>query len=232
MLILENIYKSYGAECILQNVSHCFEEGKVYGLIGENGAGKTTLLKIISRLLSDNQGSIYIDDVCIDKKDYFKIPISYITDTPIYYTDLSVQEHLLTICYSQKMGKKKALEKIGALMNSVRLEQYRDYFPTALSKGTLQRLNLAMGLLREEKIILMDEPFSSLDPVQVSLIENIIKNLRHKKITQIISSHDIDSLQEICDVFIILNNKNITEYNPDNLNKAKITELIKENYEV
>ena len=229
-IFLENIVKSYGSNIILNNITYSFDRNKIYGLIGRNGAGKTTLLKTICRLISDNTGNIIIDDQCVNKYDYFRIPLSYITDTPVYYQDLTIKEHLLTICYSQKIKRNEAVEKCSHIINEMKLQQYQDSFPATLSKGTIQRLNIAMGLLRNVDIFLMDEPFSSLDPVQVKIIERKISKMKNEKTIQLISSHDIDSLATICDIFLILKNGNLIECDPKIITKEEIAILIDDSY--
>lgn len=230
MIKLKNITTAYGKQIVIDDLSYTFNKGKVYGLIGKNGAGKTTLLKTMSRLISSNDGSIYIENDCIDEKDYFSVPISYVADTPSYFRDLTVKEHMLMICNSQKMSKSLAIENIKEVIKRLRLEQYEHCFPQTLSKGTLQKLNLALGLLRAEDIYLLDEPFSALDPVQVKAVEQMIISLKEKGKTQIVSSHDLDSLQSICDTYLILRNGKVLEYEPDKVNKEKIAEIIEESY--
>ncbi|MGB4915929.1 MAG: ATP-binding cassette domain-containing protein, partial [Leptotrichiaceae bacterium] len=147
-----------------------------------------------------------------------------------FYSDLTIREHLLLICNIKGFSKNEAIEKIDFLINLLKLEKYENMFPSALSKGTLQRLNIAIGLIRDESIVLMDEPFITLDPVQVESVENLILELKNKNKTFIISSHDIDSLESICDKYLILRNGKLLEYNPNEINRKDISKIIFDSY--
>ena len=124
----------------------------------------------------------------------------------------------------------KANKIIDNLLLSLKLEKYKNHFPNTLSKGTLQRMSIALSLIRDEKYILMDEPFNGLDPVQVTTVENIIISEKKKGKTIIVSSHDIDSLNNICDIYIILKDGKLIEYLPNEISKENISELISDSY--
>lgn len=230
MIEITNIEMSYGSDWILRDVSYQFQDGLVYGLIGKNGAGKTTLLKVIMRQITENCGHVYIDGKCIDQVDYLKVPAIFINDSPIFYNDLTVKEHLLLIGSAQGMGKKEAFQRIDLLLESLKLMQYKNHFPSSLSKGTLQRLNIALGMVRKESMILMDEPFSALDPVQVSVVENLILKSKEEGKTLIISSHDLDSLKSVCDRYLILKDGQLLEFLPSELTKEIIAQMIGDSY--
>lgn len=230
MIEITNMDMSYGENKILDEISYKFCSDKIYGIIGKNGAGKTTLLKIMARLIRSNKGDIIINEECINKIDYLKLPITYISDSPVFYSDLTIREHLLLISNIKGFSKINAIRKIDFLINLLKLEDYENMFPSALSKGTLQRLNIAIGLIRDESIVLMDEPFITLDPVQVESVENLILELKNKNRVFIISSHDIDSLESICDKYLILRNGKLLEYDPSEINRKDISKIIFDSY--
>lgn len=230
MLEISNVSLSYDENKILDNISYKFEEGKVYGLIGKNGAGKSSFLKTVSRLNRESKGDIKLNGVSIMDKDYLEVAISFIGDTPVYYPDLTLKEHLLLICSIKKISKSNALKQINILLDLLRLDKYSSSFPNSLSRGTLQRLNIAIGIIRNEKLILMDEPFITLDPVQVTVVENLILQLKKENKTIVISSHDIDSLESICDRYLILKNGKFLEYSPDEIDKKNISKIINDSY--
>lgn len=230
MIEISNIHMSYGKNQVLDGISYKFKPDNIYGLIGKNGAGKTTLLKIMCRLIRTNKGDIKINGDSINKVDYLNLPATYVSDLPVFYSDLTIREHLLLISKTKGFSKNMALDKINFLIELLKLEEYENMFSSVLSKGTLQRLNIALGLIRDESIVLMDEPFITLDPVQVESVENLILELKNKNRSFIISSHDIDSLESICDKYLILRNGKLLEYDPSEINRKDISKIIFDSY--
>lgn len=230
MLEIRDINLEYGDNVILNKINYKFEENVIYALIGRNGVGKTSLLKSISGLNHSYEGDVLFRNNSIKNQDYLKRDLIYISDSPVYYSDLTVLEHLLMVCKFQKYSKEVALTKTNDLLEKLKLEPYRHYLPATLSKGTLQRLNIAMSVIRDACIYLFDEPFTALDPLQVSIVEDLILELKEQKKLIIVSSHDIDSLNSISDKYLTLNNGSLVELKDKAIQKGEIIKLISESY--
>lgn len=230
MIDLVNVGMEYDGEDILKSISYKFEKGMVYGLIGKNGAGKTTLLKIIMRLITKNTGSVFINKKKVDNEDYLNIESIFIGDSAVFYSDLTIAEQMLLVCKFEGLKKEEALSRINIMLEKLKLIKYKNYYPDTLSKGTLQRVNIALGMLRKYDVLLMDEPFNALDPVQVKAVEELILEYKKLKKTFIVSSHDLDSLNSICDRYLVLKNGVLLDYKPSELNKETISQLIGDSY--
>ncbi len=208
-LKIENLNKSFDNFNILKNINCILPSGTITGLIGNNGAGKTTLIKCLTSFYEDYTGEISIGNtfnITADK-------ISYIPDIPVYYEELTLGEHARFI--SAMYGNS---EKVDGLIGKLDLRSYLNKFPQELSKGTLQRMMILLALLRKYELLIADEPFSGLDPTQVLNVKNLFLSEKNQGKTVLISSHQLNIVQEICDRFIIIDNGNIVYEtpNPDN----------------
>lgn len=228
MLEIHSLSKSYGNKVIVEDWSYSFEDGKIYGLIGRNGIGKTTLLKCISGLCMPDRADIRSSKGDLSEKDYLDRDIVYISDEPIFYNDLTLQEHLWLICKVEKYSKQEAKKKIDYYLECLKMKEYMAFYPSALSKGTLQRMMLIMGFLRKADNLLLDEPFNGLDPVQLAETVQICTRESAKRCI-IISSHDIESLAEICDEYLIFNAKRIERLSKE-ISREEIKRMIGESY--
>ncbi|MFE4242011.1 ATP-binding cassette domain-containing protein [Peribacillus butanolivorans] len=231
MIILNSISKSYENKKILNEINFEFKKGNIYGLIGRNGAGKTTLLKIIMRIIKSHEGNVLFKGNDVNGVDTLDLPFVFIGDTPVLYQDLTAREQMLFICKISKLSKKDAIERINYLATELKLEEYLDYYPRSVSRGTLQRISIAIGMLRESNVYLFDEPFITLDPVQVDTVEKLFLNRKSENRVQIISSHDIDSLETICDKYLILKGGQLFEFDSGSLDRKQITKLIGDSYD-
>lgn len=227
MLEAKKISFSYDDTTVLNNVSLTFEDGKIYGLIGKNGIGKTTLLKILSRYINKNSGDIQINHHSIADIDYLDTDITLVFDECNFFNELTFIEHLNLIAKSSNRTEKEYKEFIQKFISSLDLEKYKNSYPGTLSKGTLQRLNIGMGLIRNTSYLLMDEPFNGLDPVQTIKSLNFIKEYnRGIKHTIIISSHQLDYLKYICDEYIIMTSKGIIKLRKSQINEDEIIRIL------
>ena len=166
---VENVNFAYDKKPILHDINFGMNKGEITGLIGPNGAGKSTMLKLMIKKMKPNNGKIIIGD-----NDIFSIkrennPVTFIPDIPVYYEELTVWEHLQFI----KALYPENSVTVDSLIREFNLNQHLNKIPSALSKGTLQKLMIALALLRQYDVLLADEPFNGLDPaLQITLKRN------------------------------------------------------------
>lgn len=194
-----NVSFAYGEFYALKNLTFSCESGEIVGLVGENGAGKSTTIKNIVRHLKPDCGEILIGgrNILDIKDDY---PVSYIPDMPVFYDELSLYEHLLFM----KTIYPNNPVTIDELLDRLELRPYLNKLPFSLSKGTRQKLMIAIALLREYDILIADEPFSGLDPKQIVLLKKTFLKQKEQGKLVILSSHLLDVVENICDRFVIL----------------------------
>jgi ABC-2 type transport system ATP-binding protein len=226
MLDLQQVAKSYGDNLIFSDLSIALEESSTYGLIGKNGAGKTTLLKIINRILTQHDGKVFLDNEDITGRDAMNLPFRFVSDTPSFFSDLTVEEHMLFVCKNRGLSKSSALEEIRSYADRLSLTKYADYYPQNLSRGTQQRLNIALSFFGAPRLSMFDEPFITLDPIQVHNLEDIMLERKNSGITQIISSHNLDSLERICDKYLIIHDHDISLFSKESVSRETVLELL------
>jgi len=215
MLELEHIQKYYGRFLALDDLSMKVEDGALYGFVGPNGAGKTTAMKIITGILSPDQGVLRIDGEPADPADpSVRSRIGYIPDDPGRAGNLKVSEYMEFFASCADLDGLEARKRIQALLSYVQLEDREDFFVEALSKGMRQKLSLARALLSDPSILIMDEPTSGLDPRTRYEFKQIVGELSDEGKTIVISSHILSDISELCtDVAIIDQGKIVTSGN-------------------
>ena len=229
MIRLDKLTKSFGSKVIIKNWEYCFENGRIYGLIGRNGIGKTTIMKCISGLEEPDEIAIFTEQGDVSKKDYLSRNIYYVSDEPVYYNELTLHEHLWMICKVEGYKKEEAKQKIQFLIEKYKMKEYLNFYPPAMSKGTLQRMLLMFTFLRKSPNFLLDEPFNGLDPIQLKQSLELCKGLKDEKCI-LISSHDIESLEEICDVFLIFTKEEIKEIT-GSIDRVRVNKMIGDSYD-
>lgn len=228
MIEIKEITKTYGSKSIINNWQYTFENGKIYGLIGRNGIGKTTVMKCICGLIEPDSIELWTEQGDVSKLDYLTRNIYYVSDEPIYYNDLTLYEHLWIVCKAEGYKKSEASEKINELVTKFKMDEFLKFFPYALSKGTLQRMMLMIAFLRKTKNILLDEPFNGLDPIQLEQSLDYCKSHKNDKCV-IVSSHDIESLEAVCDCFLIFTKEGIISVD-DKIDRIRVNAMIGDSY--
>lgn len=209
-LKIENLTKTYGDFKALNNVSLEAENGRILGILGRNGAGKTTTIKSIMGIIEPDSGTITFDGVDIRKA---KITIGYLPEERGLYVNSVVKDQLLYFAMLNGMDKKKALEEIKRLLEDFKIPTYLNKKVKTLSKGNKQKIQLISAILHKPQIVILDEPFSGLDPVNIELFKNTVLNLKKEGTTILFSSHRMEDVEEMCDKIVMLNKGNVVENN-------------------
>ena len=203
ILELKNIEKSFGEKKVLTGVSFKAEGGKAFGLLGRNGAGKTTSIRILMDVFPANSGEVLIDGQPID---YSKIGIGYLPEERGLYPKKIIVDQLTYFAELKGMGRKAAVQSIDYWLRRLGMTEYRNKKLETLSKGNQQKIQLITALAHNPDIIILDEPFSGLDPVNAMLLKDVVKEQIAKGKIVLFSSHQMSYIEEFCDSIAILNN--------------------------
>lgn len=195
----KKVNKYYNDFHALKNITFDMPQNSIVGLIGANGSGKTTMIQCLLNYYNDYSGTINVfgeENKSILQENH---TFAYIPDTPIYYEELTVNEHLDFI---SKMYKTE--EKVQKLIKDFELESHLNKFPHELSKGNQQKLLICCALLREYKLLIADEPFTGLDPRQLSNLREQFVELKNQGKTIILSTHLLAFIENLCDYYIMI----------------------------
>ena len=203
ILELKNIEKSFGEKKVLTGVSFKAEGGKAFGLLGRNGAGKTTSIRILMDVFPANSGEVLIDGQPIN---YNKIGIGYLPEERGLYPKKIIIDQLTYFAELKGMSRKAAVQSIDYWLGRLGMTEYRNKKLETLSKGNQQKIQLITALAHDPDIIILDEPFSGLDPVNAMLLKDVVKEQIAKGKIVLFSSHQMSYIEEFCDSIAILNN--------------------------
>ncbi|MBP2099709.1 ABC transporter ATP-binding protein [Enterococcus rivorum] len=204
MLEVKNLVKTFGDFKALDNVSFEIPDGKILGLIGQNGAGKTTTFRLILDFLSADSGTVLWNGHKISGKDYNTI--GYLPEERGLYPKVSIQDQLIYFAELRGKTKKEIEPKIDEWMEKFKVKGKKTDKVKSLSKGNQQKVQLIATLIHEPKLVILDEPFSGLDPVNAELLKDGILELKAKGSCVIFSSHNMDNVEKICDHLVMLKN--------------------------
>ena len=202
MLKLENVTKYYGDFLAVDNLSFEVKPGEIFGLLGVNGAGKTTTFRMIMNLIDANNGSITLDGQKIDYSVTDKI--GFLTEERSLLTKLTVREQCLFYGHLKGMNDDEILKKLDELLKTFEIVDYKDKKIKELSKGNQQKVQFITAIINDPKLLILDEPFSGLDPINVELFKNVIKDLSKKGSIIIFSSHRMEHVELFCKKLLIL----------------------------
>jgi len=202
ILELKNIEKSFADKKVLTGVSFCAEGGKAFGLLGRNGAGKTTSIRILMNVFPSNSGEVLIDGAPID---YDKVQIGYLPEERGLYPKKIIIDQLTYFAELKGMSHKAAVKSVDYWLDRLGMMEYRNKRLDTLSKGNQQKIQLITALAHDPHIVILDEPFSGLDPVNAMLLKDVVKEeISNGKIV-LFSSHQMSYIEEFCDSIAILN---------------------------
>ena len=203
ILELKNIEKSFGEKKVLTGVSFKAEGGKAFGLLGRNGAGKTTSIRILMDVFPANSGEVLIDGQPID---YNKIGIGYLPEERGLYPKKIIIDQLTYFAELKGLSRKAAIQSIDYWLDRLGMTEYRNKRLDTLSKGNQQKIQLITALAHDPDIVILDEPFSGLDPVNAMLLKDVVKEQIAKGKIVLFSSHQMSYIEEFCDSIAILKN--------------------------
>ncbi|NME36572.1 ABC transporter ATP-binding protein [Fusobacterium sp. FSA-380-WT-3A] len=232
MIEFKNITKNFKGNQVLKGINLKIETGEFVAIIGESGCGKTTLLKMINLLIEPSSGEILIDNEDITKYNVIDLRrrIGYVIQQTGLFPHMTIKENIEIIPKLQKVDKKILDEKTNNTMSMVGLdpEKYLNRYPTELSGGQQQRVGVARAFVTDPEIILMDEPFSALDPITRSDLQDELVSLHSNlKKTIVFVTHDMDEAVKVADKICIMKNGKILQYDtPENILKNPVDDYV------
>lgn len=202
VLSVNNVSKSFGDKQVLKGISFSCEGRKALGLLGRNGAGKTTMIRIIMGVFNADNGNVTLDGVAMNTSN---VKIGYLPEERGLYPKKKIMEQLVYFASLQGIDRQTAISNADKLFKKLQIEEYKNVRLDTLSKGNQQKVQLIATLIANPDIVILDEPFSGLDPVNASLLKDIVKDLIADGKMVLFSSHQMNYIEEFCDDILILN---------------------------
>jgi len=210
LLKIENIEKRFVNHLALDNVNMSVPKNSIYGLLGPNGAGKTTLIRIINRITAPDKGRVILNGREMKPEDIHEI--GYLPEERGLYRKMKVGEQALYLARLKGLSKREALKRLKYWFDKFEIQAWWDKKVEELSKGMQQKVQFITTILHEPKLLIFDEPFSGFDPINANLLKQEILELQKKGSTIIFSTHNMGSVEELCDHITLINNaKNLLE---------------------
>jgi ABC-2 type transport system ATP-binding protein len=203
ILQIENVTKRYSNHTALSDVSLNVPRGSVYGLLGPNGAGKSTLIRVINRITLPDAGRVLFDGKPITDEDIYQI--GYLPEERGLYKKMKVGEQALFFARLKGLSRRDALQRLKKWFIRLGIESWWDKKVEDLSKGMAQKVQFITTVLHEPKLLIFDEPFSGFDPINANILKQEILRLRDEGATVIFSTHNMSSVEEICDHITLIN---------------------------
>ena len=229
LLTVEHVSKHYAAHTALSDVSLEIPKGSVYGLLGPNGAGKTTLIRIINRITAPDEGRVLMGGRELQAEDIYRI--GYLPEERGLYKKMKVGEQALFFARLKGLSRRDALKGLKVWFEKFGIESWWDKKVEELSKGMAQKVQFIVTVLHEPELLIFDEPFSGFDPINANLLKEEILALRDKGATIIFSTHNMSSVEELCDHITLINkSKNILSGNVEEIRRSYGTNIFELSY--
>ncbi len=218
ILTVNNVSKNYSGHKALDNVSLSVPQGKIYGLLGPNGAGKTTLIRIINHITAPDSGSVIFDGHPLTQDDVANI--GYLPEERGLYKKMKVGDQAVFFARLKGLSKAEATKQLKTWFERLEISSWWNRRVEELSKGMAQKVQFIVTVLHEPKLLIFDEPFSGFDPINANLLRDEIIRLKNNGATVIFSTHNMSSVEEICDNITLINKgRNILTGNVEDLRR-------------
>ncbi len=199
----QNIVKRYANHTALKDFSVVLESGKITGLLGPNGAGKTSFIRVLNQIIGADEGKILVDGNVLNKS---HIPsFGYLPEERGLYSNMKVLTHIVYLARLKGLDKQTASQKAQDWLDKLDLSEWKNAKVRQLSKGMAQKIQFICTVIHDPEIIILDEPFSGFDPINAELIKQEILELKEAGKTIVLSTHNMNSVESICDNIILLN---------------------------
>lgn len=219
---------------ILKNLTFDIQEGEFFVLIGPSGSGKTTTLKLINRLIEQTEGEVFFQGKRLKDFDLrdLRLETGYVLQQIALFPNMTVAENIALIPEMKGLGKEETLTRTRELLTKVGLEpdSYLDRLPKDLSGGEKQRIGILRAIIANPKVLLMDEPFSALDPISKAQLQDLIKELHEEfKMTTVFVTHDMDEAVKLADRICLMQDGQVVQLgSPDELRNYPANDFVKE----
>ncbi len=215
----DNIHKSYANHKALDGVSINVKQGTIYGLLGPNGAGKTSLIRIINQITAPDKGELFFKNRKLKANDIYNI--GYLPEERGLYKKMKVGEQAVYLAQLKGLSKSEAIKKLKYWFDKFEIINWWNRKVEELSKGMQQKIQFIVTILHEPELLIFDEPFSGFDPINTNILKTEIINLKNKGTTIIFSTHNMESVEELCDDITLINkSKNILSGNINDIKQS------------
>ena len=201
-LKIENVSKKYGTKQVVDNISIKLDKPEVFGLLGTNGAGKTTTIRMLLGIIKKDSGTITWNDKEVDRK---SVNFGYLPEERGVYPKVKIMDQLKYFAELKGMKKEDTIKSINSWAKKLKVEEYLELPAEKLSKGNQQKIQFMTAVIHDPDLIVLDEPFSGLDPVNTEILKNVIIDLVKKGKYIIMSAHEMHTIEEFCTDILILN---------------------------